>query len=183
MSLETLVDEIRARGEAELKTIEAQRRADLDKIGADRDARIAALRAEAAKATEAEVARERAQRVAAAHLAARRLLYEAREERLASGFAETRKLLANLTGEAAYAGILRRMIAAATARLGPSARISGRSEDGPLLARLGGPSFDPTARAILGGVVAETPDGRRRLDLSFDELLRQRADVVRALLA
>jgi len=183
MSLESLVDEIRARGETELKTVAAQREAELAEIAAERDARVTAVRADAAKATEAEVARYRAQRVAAAHLAARRLLYEAREERLARGFEETRKLLSDITDDVEYAAVLRRMISSAGARLGKSARVSGRAEDAALLARLAGRSFDPAPRPILGGVVAETPDGRRRLDLSFDELLRQRADAVRRILA
>jgi vacuolar-type H+-ATPase subunit E/Vma4 len=182
MSLESLVDEIRARGEAELKATAVARESDLAKVAAERDAKVAALRAEADRATDAEIARDRAQRVAAAHLAARRLEYEAREERLAQGFADTREALADLTDQAEYAPILRRMIASATDRLGKSLRISGRAEDAALLARLAGRSFDPEPRAILGGLVAETPDGRRRLDLSFDELLRQRADAVRALL-
>ena len=182
MSLESLVDEIRARGESELKAIADRREADLRAIVADRDARVAQVRSDSAKATDAELARDRAQRIAAAHLAARRLLYEAREERLAQGFAATRKLLADLAEEPDYADVLRRMIARAGDRLGRSARVSGRAEDAALLARLAGKSFDPTARTILGGIVVETPDGRRRLDLSFDELLRQHADAVRALL-
>jgi len=183
MSLESLAEEIRARGESEFSEIGRRRAADLVKIAQDRDARVAALRADAAKATEAEVARERAQRLAAAHLAARRRLYEAREERLDRGLLETRELFRGLTEQASYAPILRRMIASATARLGRSARISGRAEDAGVLGRLAGKAFDPTPRPILGGLVAETEDGRRRLDLSFDELLRQRSDAVRGLLA
>jgi vacuolar-type H+-ATPase subunit E/Vma4 len=183
MSLESLVDEIRTRGEAELRAIEEQRAADLARIASERDANVQALRAGVAQATEAEAARERAQRLAAAHLAARRRLYEAREERLDRGLSETRELLASLADEPRYATVLRRMTAAATTRLGRDVRFSGRPEDAALLARVAGKAFDPTPRSILGGVVAETGDGRRRLDLSFDELLRQRADAVRGLLA
>jgi vacuolar-type H+-ATPase subunit E/Vma4 len=182
MSLESLVDEIRAHGESELKAIADRRGTDLRAIASDREARVAQVRSDTSRATDAEVARNRAQRMAAAHLAARRLLYEAREERLAQGFAAVRGLLADLTGEPGYVEVLRRMIARAGERLGRSARVSGRAEDAALLGRLAGKSFDPTARPILGGIVAETPDGRRRLDLSFDELLRQHADAVRALL-
>jgi vacuolar-type H+-ATPase subunit E/Vma4 len=182
MSLESLVDELRARGEAELKAIAAQQDDDLAKIAAERDAKLAQSRAEAARATETEVARDRAQRLAAAHLAARRQLYEAREEKLDAGFAETRRLLSQLTETPAYADVLRRQLQAATARLGKTVRVFGRAEDASLLARLAAKAFDPEPRPILGGIVAETPDGRRRLDLSFDELLRQRADAVRALL-
>ncbi len=182
MSLESLVDELRSRGESELRTIVAQRDAELARIAADREAKVAQSRADAAKATEAELARDRAQRLAAAHLAARRLLYEAREEKLDAGLAATRKLLSDLTETPQYADVLRRQLAAATSRLGRSVRVFGRAEDAALLARLAGKSFDAEPRPILGGLVAETPDGRRRLDLSFDELLRQRADAVRALL-
>ncbi len=183
MSLESLVDEIRSRGEAELKAAGEQRAADLARIASEREARLAAVRAEAEKTTAAEAARDRAQRLAAAHLAARRLTYEAREDRLDRGLADAREILAGLSGSPAYAGILRRMITNATARLGRAARISGRADDAALLARLAGRAFDPTPRSIAGGIVAESEDGRRRLDLSFDELLRQRADRVRGLLA
>lgn len=183
MSLESLVDEIRARADAELKAIAERRAAALQKVNTERDARVAALRAESEKATTAEAGRERAQRVAAAHLAARRELYEAREERLDRGLEETRALFAALTTNGRYPAIVRAMAEAATERLGPGTRISGRSEDSALLSRVAGRSFDPTPRSILGGLLAESADGRRRLDLSFDELLRQRADAVRGLLA
>jgi vacuolar-type H+-ATPase subunit E/Vma4 len=183
MSLESLVDEIRSRGESEVRAAGDRRTADLAKIASELESRVAAIRAAGEKATAAEIARDRAQRLAAAHLAARRLAYEAREERLDRGFAEVRELLRDLTETPAYAGVLRRMIAAATSRLGRSARISGRREDAALLTRLAGRSFDPSPRSISGGIVAESEDRHRRLDLSFDELLRQRSDAVRGLLA
>jgi vacuolar-type H+-ATPase subunit E/Vma4 len=182
MSLESLVEEIRVRGETELKAIADRRDAELRAIAEGRDARVARVRSDAEKSAEAELLRERAQRLAAAHLSARRLLYEAREDRLAEGLAGVRKVLADLTEEPEYASIVRRMIARSTERLGKSVKVSGRTEDAALLAKLAGRSFEPTARPISGGVVVETADGRRRLDLSFDELLRQHADAVRALL-
>jgi len=183
MSLDTLVEEIRTRGEAELREVVAESEADLQEIASNRDSRVTAIRLEAEKTAETEIARERAQRLAAAHLGARHLLYEAQEQRLEQGITETRQMLADLTEQPEYASVLRRMIASANARLGRSVRISGRAEDAPLLQRLAGKAFDPTPRSILGGIVADTSEGRRRLDLSFDELLRQRADAVRALLA
>jgi len=182
MTLETLVEEIRSRGEAELRSVGEKRDADLAKTAADLEARISAIRVEAARSVDAEAARDRAQRIASAHLAARRLLYEAREERVDRGFEATRQLLAQLTETPEYASVLRRMIASATSRLGRSVRLSGRAEDAALLSRLAGKAFDENPRPIAGGLIAETPDGRRRLDLSFDELLRQRADAVRGLL-
>ncbi len=181
MPLEGLVEEIRRRGEAEFATIARALADDAAKIDQERDGRIAALREEARRSAEREAARIRAQRRAAAKLTARKLVYEAREARLQRALDETRTLLRSYTSSPAYAGVLKRMVAAATDELGRGAKVAGRAEDAAALGRLAGKSFDPTPVPILGGIVAETPDGRRRLNLSFDELLRLRSDRVREL--
>jgi len=183
MSLETLVEEIRRRGEADLAAVTAQRDAELGAIVAERDRRIAQVRAESARATEAAVARERAQRLAAAKLQARKLLYEAREQRLGNAVGETRTLLQEFTRSTQYPAVLKRMAATAADELGKQLRISGRTEDAYMLAKVAGKNFDPTPQPILGGLIAETPDGSRRLNLAFDELLRLHEDRVRELLA
>ncbi|HYA70682.1 MAG TPA: V-type ATP synthase subunit E family protein [Thermoplasmata archaeon] len=183
MSLETLVEEIRRQGEADLAALTSGRDAEVAKIAADRDRQIEEARTEISHATEVEIAHERAQRVAAAKLQARKLLYEAREQRLEGALDETRTLLQEYTRSAQYPAVLRRMMAAAAESLGKQLRISGRSEDASLLAKVAGKGFDPTPQPILGGLIAETPDGERRLNLSFDELLRLREDRVRELLA
>jgi len=183
MTLESLVEEIRRRGEAELRSIADRRAAETARIAADRDGRVEEIRAQSARATEAEVQRERTQRIAAAKLRSRKLLYEAREARLESAIAETRELLRDFTSSATYPNVLRRMCAVANEALGKPVRVSGRAEDVGLLAKAAGKSFDPTPQPILGGLIAETPDGTRRLNLSFDELLRLREDKVRELLA
>jgi vacuolar-type H+-ATPase subunit E/Vma4 len=181
MPLEGLVEEIRRRGEAELAGISRAEAAELAKVDQERDRRIAALREEARRSAEREAARLRAQRRAAAKLAARKLVYEAREARLQRALDETRALLAKFTTTPAYTAVLKRMIATASTELGRGVKIVGREEDATTLGRLAGKAFDPAPAPILGGIVAETPDGRRRLNLSFDELLRLRADRVREL--
>ncbi len=183
MSLESLVDEIRARGQAELGSIEVARTAAAAKIAADRDAEITALQGDAARLAEAEGSRERAQRIAAAKLKARKLLYEAREARLEQAIQETRKLLQNYADSDEYPATLKRMYDLATTRLGKQVRVMGRAADASRLAKVAGKSVDPTPLPILGGLVAETPDGTRRLNLSFDELLRLHEDRVRELLS
>jgi len=183
MSLESLVDEIRRRGEADLAAITATREAESAKILAETDRRLEEVHSESARATDTEVAHEHAQRLAAAKLQSRKLLHEARERRLVSAIEETRTLLQEYTRSAQYPAVLKRTVVAANESLGKPVRISGRGEDAPLLAKVAGKSFDPTPQPILGGLVAETPDGSRRLNLSFDELLRLREDRVRGLLA
>ena len=183
MSLESLVDEIRRRGEADLAELIASRDAEGTKIVAERNRRLEALRSESARATDAEVARERAQRLAAAKLQARKLLYEARERRLLSAIGETRTLLQEYTRTPQYPFVLKRMMTVATDSLGKQLKVSGRAEDAALLAKVAGKCFDPAPLPIVGGLIAETPDGSRRLNLSFDELLRLREDRVREILA
>jgi vacuolar-type H+-ATPase subunit E/Vma4 len=183
MTLEALVEEIRRRGEAELQATLASEQGEAAKIQKERDEKVAEIQESSERATESEVAREKAQRIAAAKLQSRKMLYEAREKRLEEGLAETRALLSEFTSTPAYPAVLKKMVDAAGSSLGKQLRISGRGEDAAVLSRVAGKSFDPTARPILGGLIAETPDGSRRLNLSFDELLRLREDAVRELLA
>lgn len=184
MSLDRLVQEIRARAEAEIESADAQARTESTRIATERDRRLEEIRSGAERTSHAETSRERSQRLAAAKLKARQSLYEAREARLTEAIRETRDLLQDYTSSPEYPKVLERMVAAARDELGTSVRISGRAEDAERLRGLAGASFDArTARPILGGLIAETPDGNRRLNFSFDELLRLREDRVRELLA
>jgi len=183
MSLESLVEEIRRRGQADVRATEDEERSAAAALANERNQRIDALRAENAKATTTEVARERAQRIAAAKLEARKKLYEARERHLSRSVTATRTLLADYAESSDYPAVLKRMFQVASDQLGGKLKVSGREEDAAVLQKLAGKSFDPTPVPILGGLVAETADGHRRLNLSFDELLRLREDRVRELLA
>jgi V/A-type H+/Na+-transporting ATPase subunit E len=183
MTLEDLVEEIRRRGEADLEKVSAERAKAEATLAADRDHRLAGIRSESERTSAAEIARDRTQRIAAAKLKARKMLYEAREARLGRAVEETKSLLRDFTQSSAYVPVLRRMVAAATASLGKQVRVMGRAEDAAALAKVAGKLFDPTPQPILGGLIAETPDGSRRLNLSFDELLRLNEDRVRDLLA
>ena len=183
MSHESLIEEIRARAEAELRAADEARRVASAKIEAERDRAVREIAETSAKGTDAEVARERAQRIAAAKLKSRKMLYEARERRLEGALKETRELLAGYTDRPEYPGVLKRMVQVASDELGRPLKVSGRAEDSARLQKAAGKSFDPTPQPILGGLIAESADGNRRLNLSFDELLRLREDEVRELLA
>ncbi len=183
MALEDLVEEIRRRGEEEIAKIRASRSDDEARLLKEREQKLTEIRTQSARAAETEAAREKAQRLAAAKLKSRKLLYEARERRLENGVTETRRLLQEFTGSRDYEAVLRQMLDTASRALGKQLRVSGRAEDASRLAKVAGKAFDPTPQPILGGIVAETTDGMRRLNLSFDELLRLREDRVRELLS
>lgn len=182
MSLDKLVDEIRARVDAEIAQERARTDAEAQRVASERDREVDGIRQEGARRTEREIEQERAQKLASARLQARKLVYEAREREMERSLADTRRLLEQFTRTKEYAQVLRHMHHAATAELGTSIRISGRKEDQALLESVGGKSYAKTPLPILGGLVAETSNGARRLDLSFDELMRLREDKVRAVL-
>ena len=183
MSLESLVEEIRRRGEADVRAIADARAVEEAKIVAERDRILAEIQRESVRSGEAEAARGRSQRLAAAKLEARKRVYAAREVGIEHALRETQELLSDVRASGQYPTILKRMVQAATERLGKQVRVSGRKDDAELLAKVAGKMFDPAPRPILGGLIAETADGRRRLNLSFDELLRLREDRVREILS
>jgi V/A-type H+-transporting ATPase subunit E len=183
MSLDRLVEEIRHRAEEDLRTQAAQQAADEAAVAADRDARITGVAEQSRRAGELEIARERAQKLASAKLQSRKLVYEAEESRMSQALGETRELLSDYTESDEYPKVVKRMVGYATDVLGKSTKVMGRAADAALLKKLGGAGFDPSPQPILGGIVAESADGSRRLNLSFDELLRLREDRVRQLLS
>ena len=183
MSLDRLVEEIRSRGATELKELEGKTAAEAKRIEEERDRRVHEVTTESERHAQLEANRERMQRIAAAKLRARQKLYEARETRLENGIRETRTLLQEYTGSPQYLAVLERMLRVAQAELGRDALVRGRREDAALLQKVAGSAYDARPETIVGGLVAETPDGHRRLNLSFDELLRLREDRVRELLS
>jgi vacuolar-type H+-ATPase subunit E/Vma4 len=183
MSLERLVEEIRLKAEAEIAREKARLDAERAQVAEERDRRVAALRTEVARQTELDIARERAQRIARAKLDARKKIFGARERRMGRQLEATRQLLTEFTTTDGYAALLKRLYGYAVAELGRQLRVSGRAEDGSALRTLAKGNYAEEPVPILGGLIAETPDGNRRLNLSFDELLRLREDRLRELLA
>lgn len=182
MALDRLVEEIRARASQELAAEQTRAAAEERQVAEDAERRAAEIRAEAERRTEAEASREIAQKVAGAKLQARKLVYAAREQRTAAQLAELRELLGEFTDSAEYPKVLKRMFAQTVSQLGKQVRVSGRREDAATLKAIAGRAFDDSPQPILGGFIAETTDGARRLNLSFDELLRLREDQVRTVL-
>ncbi|MGI0131500.1 MAG: V-type ATP synthase subunit E [Thermoplasmata archaeon] len=183
MTLERLVEEIRARAEAELARERSRIEGAKGQLLADRDRRLARVREESERTAQLDAARERAQKLASAKLTARKLAYEARERQMGEALERARTLLAGYTATDEYPIVVKRMYAFAVDRLGKAIRVRGREKDAALLKSVAGKAFDTTPLPIMGGLVAETHDGAKRLNLTFDELLRLREDRVRELLA
>ena len=183
MSLERLVEEIRQKAEAEIARERGRLDGERARLATERDRRVTAIRQDAERQAEVEVARERSQRLARAKLEARKRVFEAREKRMGRQLELARTLLTEFTESDEYPALLKRLHAYAVGELGKPLKVSGRAEDAGVLKSVAKANFDDTPQPILGGLIAETGDGARRLNLSFDELLRLREDRVRDLLA
>jgi V/A-type H+/Na+-transporting ATPase subunit E len=182
MTLERLLGEIELRAQHELDAEERRVAAETLKISEEGRRRIETLRSESEKSARHEASRLKAQRLAAAKLQARRMEYEARERQVAGALEGVRRTLAEYTRSPEYSALLKGLYSHAVDRLGKSVKVSGRAEDASLLKTIAGRNFVSHPVVVLGGLVAETPDGARRLWLTFDELLRLREDRLREIL-
>jgi vacuolar-type H+-ATPase subunit E/Vma4 len=182
MSLERLVAEIESRAQQQIAAEQARFEKEQAEIVADRARRIEAIRTNVLRQATQEAARERTRRVAGARLEAKKLGYEYQEARTQQLLGALKARLAEYARTPEYPKLLKRMYAAATSRLGKDLKIRGRAEDAKLLRSIAGSGYDDTPLPVTGGFVAETSDGSRRLNLTFDELVRLREDEMRSLL-
>jgi vacuolar-type H+-ATPase subunit E/Vma4 len=183
MPLDRLAEQIQSQSRKQLADEQARLEAETQRIAADRDARVTKVRDDILRQADVEATRERAQRIAGAKMQAKKLEYEAEERALALSLDSVRQHLAGFTASDDYALLLKRMYQVAVDRFGKDVKITGRAEDAARLKSIAGKGFQATPAPILGGLIAETSDGSRRLVLSFDELLRYREAAVRDLLS
>jgi vacuolar-type H+-ATPase subunit E/Vma4 len=183
MTLERLLAEIESKGSEELGAAERRHAETKAGLEQDRDRRIKELTESITRAGDEEATRMRQRQLAGAKMQARKLEYEARERALSSSLDGARRLLGEYTRSSEYSEALKRMYRYASDRLGKDLKVSGRAEDASLLKSIAGKAFDPAPETILGGLVASSGDGSRRLTLSFDELLRLHESELRELLA
>ncbi|MGA7860260.1 MAG: V-type ATP synthase subunit E [Thermoplasmata archaeon] len=182
MSLERLVAEIESRAQQQIASEQTRFEKEQAEILADRARRIDAIRSETLRRATREAARERIRRIAGARLEAKKLGYEFQEARTQELLETVKAQLATYTTSPEYPKLLKRMYAAATGRLGKDLKVRGRTEDAKLLRSIAGTGYDDTPVPVTGGFVAETSDGSRRLNLTFDELLLLREDELRSIL-
>jgi len=182
MSLERLVAEIESRAQQEIAGEQARFEKERAGILADRARRIEVIRSEALRRATREAARERVRRIAGARLEAKKLGYEFQEARTRELLDTVKAQLATYAESSDYPKLLKRMYASATSRLGKDLKVRGRADDAKLLRSIAGAGYDDAPLPVTGGFVAQTSDGSRRLNLTFDELLRLREDELRSLL-
>ena len=172
MSLEAILAEIEASGEAELARIRAETEACARQILAEAERVASARREEARRAALLPVYSERARQLHHARLEALRAVGDVRDRVVETALAETRRRLAALRADPDYPLILRRLTEEAIRVLGDEAVVTGGSpswleadpRDETLLRRiLHDLGLDLLVRPSLdgwGGLVARSGDGK-----------------------
>ncbi len=184
MSLEDLVREVRDRTERELQAIltrSEQERAEISRQAEQEISHINELEeTESAHEVEVESNRTRAE----ARLQARKVLDEAKERRIQEGRLLLNQRLKAFTSTPEYFQMLQRMADAAIAVLGEDTRLVVRKEDAQQLPPyLSIRMLKGRNLTAMGGLVAETSDGKRRISMTFEDLLRWKEDRITEILA
>ncbi len=172
MSLENVVQVILERGAAEASEI-------LDGARAERERMLAEVRAEAAKSlaeaeanARAEAERKRIQALARAELESRKSVLAAQKEALDKVYAGA---LASLGQLPENADLLRRLLKANEAEWQSGGKVYSSPRDEPAVRKIVGAAFAGTTDCA-GGVVIESGDGTRRVDLRYDSILHDSWD-------
>ncbi len=184
MSLEDLVREVRDRTERELLDIQKQLEQQKSQIERQTEEEIQKINAAEEQAATHEVNVESTRIVAAARLQARKALFEAKEKRVEGARLLLQQRLKAFTSTPEYYQLLQRMAEAAIEVLGEDTRLVVRKEDaGQLAPFLGVRVVSGRTITSLGGLVAESADHKRRVSMTFEDILRWKEDKVSEILS
>jgi vacuolar-type H+-ATPase subunit E/Vma4 len=176
--------------ESLLKEVEEKRKKTIDMLEAEYSAKKAEVTNRAAeqnsyildsskKEASALAQRERIRIEGAAKLQSKKMVFDATEKMLESNLAALKQVFADLAGSKDYPDLLARMISYASKRLGGNIGVRCRPADLAVLKKLGVKVVSSNLESA-GGFKATSADGTLELDLTFEELLRNREEEVRA---
>ncbi|OGS49205.1 MAG: hypothetical protein A3K68_05755 [Euryarchaeota archaeon RBG_16_68_13] len=168
MTLDTVVQAILDRGKAEAGAILEGARADGERMLSDlREEGRKALEETEGRAREG-AARRRVQELARGELEARKIVLAAQKDALDAAYRRTLDRLRTIPENPEF---LRRLLDANVAEWRPGGRVFSNAKDEALVRRTVGDRF-AGAIECAGGVVIETADGTRRVDLRYESILR-----------
>jgi V/A-type H+/Na+-transporting ATPase subunit E len=168
LTLDTVIQAIQARGKAEADEIRAQAQAEREQL-------LAEIRTDAAKnLTEAEARakqgaeRKRVQELARAELEARKIALAAQKEVLDEVYQRT---LARLSTLKENADLLRALLSANQTEWKAGGKVYCGPKDESVVKAAVGSAYAGRIDGA-GGVVIESADGTRRIDLRYESILR-----------
>ncbi len=169
MTLERVAQAILERGKAEAEEILGQARAEKERMLSEaRTEGEAAMKAAEANARE-EGERRRVQEGARAELEARKISLSAQKEALDDVY---KRALTRLSELKDNAGILKSLLKANESEWQSGGRVYSHPKDAQIVKRIVGAAYTGNVDGE-GGVVIESADGTRRIDLRYESLLRE----------
>jgi V/A-type H+-transporting ATPase subunit E len=179
MGVDALLREVEERRKKALEALEAEYASKREEVKKRTDEQVAFIM-ESAKREAAQAAqRERIRIEGAAKLQSKKVVFDATEKMLEGNIGALKQSLADLASSPAYPELLNKMARYASRRLGGKIAVTCRKQDEPTL-RAAGAKITSTNLNSMGGFIADSEDGTLELDLTFEELLRDREDDVRA---
>lgn len=172
MSLETVVEDIRAEADARAEEILSDARETADQLREEAEAEAAEIREEAEAEAEAEIEQLREQRLSSGALEAKQERLEARRDVLDTVRTEVEAAIESLPAEKRRE-LTRELLEDAVAAF-DAADVYARPEDAELVKALleNHENVEYAGETeCLGGVVLEGRDGRMRVDNTFDSVL------------
>jgi len=167
VSLETVVEAILKDGEAEAQAILSEARAERERMLGEARSEGAKLMAEAEERGRAAAERRRVQALARAELEARKIVLAQQREALDRVYRGTLERLGSLPDHAEF---LRGVLKANEAEW-RGGKVYANARDEPVVRKIAGSAFAGTIDCA-GGVVIESADGSRRIDLRYESILR-----------
>ncbi len=179
VAAESLLNEVEEKRKKTIEMLETEysaKKAEVTNRASDQRAYIT----ESSKKEAANLAqRERIRINGAAKLQSKKMIFDATEKMLENNVAALKQSLTDIAGTKEYSALLSKMLAYASKRLGGSITIRSRPADTSVLKKLGAKVSSSNLESM-GGFKATSSDGTLELDLTFEELLRNREDDARA---
>ena len=179
-NLDTLILEIEKRKENEINHLETALAKAKKEIEQTKEAKIKELQDHYLNEAKTKSNREAARIVESAKLKAKKILFEAINANMDTTFKTIKNEMNIFAQKPEYRETLQRMVSYAKNTLGPDIIIHCREGDRFVLGEMNvqiGSSMN-----TLGGIIAEDNEGKKELDLTFEELLRTSEDKVKSFL-
>jgi len=168
MTLESAVEAILEQGKAEANRVLEEARNERQRMLSEVRAEATKALAETEKAARIEAVRKRVQELARAELESRKIVLAAQKEALDKVYDGALERLGRLSDNA---DILRRLLKANESEWRSGGEVYCSPRDEAVVRKIVGDSFAGTIECA-GGVVIESADGTRRVDLRYETLLR-----------
>jgi V/A-type H+-transporting ATPase subunit E len=181
LSAETLLSELEEKRKKQLSNLESEfalRKQEIEKTVESELTRISQLAD--SKATELSL-REKIRIEGAGKLQAKKILFDATEKMLERNLSAVRDAFSKYSLSKDYDELLSKMLRYASKRLGGEIGVICRRVDADRLEKLGATVISADLKSI-GGFKAESKDGSLELDLTFEEILRNHQEEIRAII-